>query len=101
MNQRILKQAQELQAKMAKIQDELAKTNIEATSGGGAVKVTINGQQEIQAVKISPEVVNPQDVEMLEDLVLAAIKDAYTKSQELASQKMGGLTGGLKIPGLM
>jgi DNA-binding YbaB/EbfC family protein len=101
MNQRILKQAQELQAKMVKIQDELAKTNIEATSGGGAVKVTINGQQEIQAVKISPEVVNPQDVEMLEDLVLAAIKDAYTKSQELASQKMGGLTGGLKIPGLM
>jgi DNA-binding YbaB/EbfC family protein len=101
MNQRILKQAQELQAKLAKIQDELANTHIEATSGGGAVKVTINGQQEIQSVKISPEVVNPQDVEMLEDLVLAAIKDAYTKSQELASQKMGGLTGGLKIPGLM
>ena len=101
MNQRILKQAQELQAKLAKIQQELANTNIEATSGGGAVKVTINGQQEIQSVKILPEVVNPQDVEMLEDLVLAAIKDAYTKSQELASQKMGGLTGGLKIPGLM
>jgi DNA-binding YbaB/EbfC family protein len=101
MNQRILKQAQELQAKLAKIQDELANTHIEATSGGGAVKVTINGQQEIQSVKISPEVVNPQDVEMLEDLVLAAIKDAYTKSQELASKKMGGLTGGLKIPGLM
>ena len=101
MNQRILKQAQELQAKLAKIQDELANTHIEATSGGGAVKVTINGQQEIQSVKISPEVVNPQDMEMLEDLVLAAIKDAYTKSQELASQKMGGLTGGLKIPGLM
>jgi DNA-binding YbaB/EbfC family protein len=101
MNQRILKQAQELQAKLAKIQEELANTNIEATSGGGAVKVTINGQQEIQLVKISPEVVNPQEVEMLEDMVLAAIKEAYTKSQELASQKMGGLTGGLKIPGLM
>ncbi len=101
MNQRILKQAQELQAKMAKIQEELAKTTIEATAGGGTVKVTINGQQEIQAIKISPEVVNPQDVEMLEDLVLAAIKEAYTKSQELANQKMGGLTAGLRIPGLM
>jgi DNA-binding YbaB/EbfC family protein len=101
MNQRILKQAQELQAKLAKIQEELANTNIEATSGGGVVKITINGQQEIQSIKISPEVVNPQDVEMLEDMVLAAIKEAYTKSQELASKKMGGLTGGLKIPGLM
>ena len=101
MNQRILKQAQELQARMAKIQDELAKTMIEATAGGGAVKVTINGQQEIQAIKISPEVVNPQDVEMLEDLVLAAIKEAYTKSHELANQKMGSLTAGFNIPGLM
>ena len=101
MNQRILKQAQELQAKMAKIQDELAKTMIEATAGGGAVKVTINGQQEIQAIKIAPEVVNPEDVEMLEDLVLAAIKEAYTKSHELANQKMGNITAGLNIPGLM
>lgn len=101
MNQRILKQAQELQAKMARIQDELAKTMIEATAGGGAVKVTINGQQEIQAIKIAPEVVNPEDVEMLEDLVLAAIKEAYTKSHELANQKMGSLTAGLNIPGLM
>ncbi len=101
MNQRILKQAQELQAKMAKIQEELAKTNIEVTSGGGAVKVTINGQQEVQGIKISPEVVNPQEVEMLEDLVLAAIKEAHTKSQELANQKMGSLTAGLRIPGLM
>ena len=101
MNQRILKQAQELQAKMARIQDELAKTMIEATAGGGAVKVNINGQQEIQAIKIAPEVVNPEDVEMLEDLVLAAIKEAYTKSHELANQKMGSLTAGLNIPGLM
>lgn len=101
MNQRILKQAQELQAKMARIQDELAKTMIDATAGGGAVKVTINGQQEIQAIKIAPEVVNPEDVEMLEDLVLAAIKEAYTKSHELANQKMGSLTAGLNIPGLM
>lgn len=100
MNQRILKQAQELQARLAKIQEELADTTLEGTSGGGTVKVTINGQQDIQSVKISPEVVNPEDVEMLEDLILAAIKDAMTKSQELASKRMGGLTGGLKIPGL-
>ncbi len=101
MNQRLIKQAQELQARLAKAQEELANTVIEATAGGGAVTVTINGQQEIKSVKISPEVVNPQEVEMLEDLVLAAIKEAYNKSQELASKKMGSLTGGLNIPGLM
>ena len=95
-----MKQAQELQARLAKIQEELANTILEGTSGGGTVKVTINGQQEIQAVKISPEVVNPQEVEMLEDLILAAIKDAMTKSQELANKRMGAITGGLKIPGL-
>jgi len=100
MNQRFLKQAQELQARLAKAQEELANTIIEGTAGGGTVKVTVNGQQEVQSIKISPEVVNPQDVEMLEDLVLAAIKDAVTKSQGLASQKMSSLTGGLKIPGL-
>jgi len=101
MNQRILKQAQELQARMAKIQEELANTTVEGTSGGGAIKVIVNGQQEIQSIKISPEVVDPQDVEMLEDLVLSAVKDAMSRSQELAAKKMGALTGGLKIPGLM
>ena len=101
MNQRLIRQAQELQAKLTRIQEELANTEIEATAGGGMVTVTINGQQEIKAVKISPEVVDKEDVVMLEDLVLAAIKEAYTKSQELAAKKMGGLTGGLKIPGLM
>jgi len=100
MNQRILKQAQELQARLAKIQEELADTTLEGSSGGGTVKVTITGQQEIQSIKISPEVVNPQEVEMLEDLVLAAIKDAVAKSQELANKRMGAITGGLKIPGM-
>jgi nucleoid-associated protein EbfC len=100
MNQRIIKQAQELQARMAKIQEELGNTTMEGSSGGGTVKVTITGTQEIQAVKISPEVVNAQEVEMLEDLVLAAIKDAVTKSQELANKKMSAVTGGLKIPGM-
>jgi nucleoid-associated protein EbfC len=99
MNQRILKQAQELQARLAKAQEELAATIVEGSSGGGAVKVTVNGQQEIMTIKISPDVVNPQDVEMLEDLVLTAIKDAVSKAQDLANKKMGGLTGGLKIPG--
>jgi DNA-binding YbaB/EbfC family protein len=99
MNQRLIKQAQELQARLTKIQEELANTTLEGTSGGGAVKVTVNGQQEIQSVKISPEVVNPQEVEMLEDMVLSAVKDAVAKAQELANKRMGGLTGGMKIPG--
>jgi hypothetical protein len=100
MNQKFIRQAQELQNRLAKAQEELANTIIEGTSGGGAIKVTVNGQQEIQAIKISPDVVNPQEVEMLEDLVLSAVRDAMMKAQELASKKMGGLTGGLKIPGL-
>ncbi len=101
MNNRFLmQQAQKLQERLAKAQQELAELSIEASSGGGAVKVTINGQQKIQSVKISPEVVSPDDVEMLEDLVLAAVSEAITKSQEAAAQRMGELTGGLKIPGL-
>ena len=100
MNQKFIRQAQELQNRLAKAQEELANTIIEGTSGGGAIKVTVNGHQEIQAIKISPDVVNPQEVEMLEDLVLSAVRDAMMKAQELASKKMGGLTGGLKIPGL-
>ncbi len=100
MNKFIMRQAQELQAKLAKAQQELSNTTLEASSGGGAVKVTINGQQKIQSVKISPEVINPDDVELLEDLVLAAVSEAIAKSQELAAQRLGGLTGGLKIPGL-
>jgi len=96
----MLRQAQELQAKLAKAQEELSNTTVEASSGGGAVKVTINGQQQILSVKISPEVINPDDVELLEDLVLTAVSEAITKSQELATKHLGGLTGGLKIPGL-
>jgi DNA-binding YbaB/EbfC family protein len=100
VNRFMMRQAQELQAKLAKAQQELANTTIEATSGGGAVKVTINGQQEIQQIKISPEAINPDDVEMLEDLVLAAVNEAMAKSRELAAQHLDKLTGGLKIPGL-
>ncbi len=92
---------QQLQARMNKIQQELTEMNIEVTSGGGAVKVIVDGQQKIKSIKIDKEVVNPEDVEMLEDLVLSAVTEAITKSQETAAQKMGALTGGLKIPGLM
>jgi hypothetical protein len=96
----MMRQAQELQAKLAKAQQELANITVEASSGGGAVKVTINGQQQIQQIKISPEAINPDDVEMLEDLILAAVNEAIAKSQELAAKHLGKITGGLKIPGL-
>ena len=100
MNKRMIQQAQQLQAQLMKAQEELANMTVEA-SAGGAVTVVMNGQQQIQSVKISPEVVNPEDVEMLEDMVLSAVREAQAKSQELAAKQLGGLTGGLKIPGLM
>ena len=100
MNRFFMQQAQKLQAKLAKAQEELADITVEASSGGGAVTVTMNGQQKIQSVKISPEVVNSEEVELLEDLVLTAVSEALTKSQEVAAKQLGGLTGGLNIPGL-
>ena len=100
MNKFMMQQAQKLQAKLAKAQEELSNLTVEASSGGGAVNVTVNGQQKIQSVKISPEVVNPDDVELLEDLILAAVSEALSKSQEAAAKQLGDLTGGLKIPGL-
>ncbi len=100
MSQFNLRQIQELQAKMIKAQEELGKTNVEVTAGGGAIKIVINGQQQFQSVSISTEVVNPEDVDFLQDLVLAACNEAVQKSQELAAQNMSKLTGGLKIPGL-
>ena len=100
MNKFIMRQAQDLQAKLAKAHEELASATVEASSGGGAVKVTVNGQQELQSIKLSPEAINPNDAELLEDLVLAAINEAMTKSRELAAERLGKITGGLKIPGL-
>jgi DNA-binding YbaB/EbfC family protein len=100
VNRRMMQQAQELQARLAKAQKELAEATVEATAGGGAVTVTITGQQEVKSIKIDPEAINPDDVEMLEDLVLAAVNEALTKSQELAAERMSKVTGGLKIPGL-
>lgn len=101
MSQFNMRQIQELQAKMMKAQEELGKATVEVTAGGGAIKIVINGHQQFQSVQISPEVVNPEEVEFLQDLVLAACNEAVQKSQEMTAQSMSKLTGGLKIPGLM
>jgi len=100
MDKSILRQAQQLQAKLAKAQEELGSMTVEATSGGGAVKVVIDGHQKLHSVEISPEVVETRDVELLQDLVMAAINEAITKSQELVNKHLSSLTGGLNIPGL-
>ncbi len=91
---------QQMQQKLMKIQEELGKETVEASTGGGAVTVVMTGQQKVTAVKIDPEVVDPEDVDMLQDLVMSAFNEALTKSQELAGKRMGALTGGMKIPGL-
>jgi DNA-binding YbaB/EbfC family protein len=95
------KQAQKLQAKMLKMQEELAEKTVEATAGGGMVRVVANGRQQIVSILLEKEVVDPEDVEMLQDLILAAVNDALAKSQEMISAEMGKLTGGMKIPGLV
>lgn len=100
MNKRMMQQAQELQARLAKAQEKLAEATVEATAGGGAVTVTVTGQQQVKSIKIAPEAINPDDAEMLEDLVLAAVNEAMAKSQELAAESMRKATGGLNIPGL-
>ena len=97
---KFIRQAQQLQAQLAKAQEELGNITLETSSGGGAVTVTIDGQQNIKSIKILPEVVTAEDVELLEDMVLAAVNEALNKSKEAASEQLGGLTGGLKIPGL-
>ncbi|OGP60696.1 MAG: nucleoid-associated protein, YbaB/EbfC family [Deltaproteobacteria bacterium RBG_13_49_15] len=97
---KMLKQAQKLQTDMLKIQQELAEKTIEATAGGGMVKIVANGKQQVLSISIEKEVVDPEDVEMLQDLILAAVNEALTKSQEMVSAEMSKLTGGLNIPGL-
>ena len=96
----MMKQAQKLQEQMMALQEEVGKKKVEATAGGGMVTVEANGKQEIVSIKIDPEVVSKDDVQMLEDLVLAACNEALRKSRELVQQEMGKITGGLKIPGL-
>lgn len=96
----MLKQAQKLQEDMAKAQEELKSRTVDASVGGGAVQVVVNGKNEILELKIKPEAVDPEDVEMLEDLVKAAVNEGLRKVEELVSSEMGKLTNGLKIPGL-
>jgi hypothetical protein len=97
----MIKQAQQLQKNMAKMQEELESATVEATSGGGAVKVVVSGKLTLESLIIDPEAVSSDDVEMLQDLVLTAVNDGIDKAQEMASSRMSALTGGLKIPGLM
>ncbi|MBI3624743.1 MAG: YbaB/EbfC family nucleoid-associated protein [Candidatus Rokubacteria bacterium] len=96
----ILKDAQKLQAQLEALREEAAKKKVEATAGGGMVTVEANGNQEIVSIKIDREVINPEDAQMLEDLVLAACNEALRKSRELVQAEMGKIAGGLRIPGL-
>jgi len=96
----IMKQAKKMQEKMARLQQELETRTVEAQSGGGMVQVLVNGKFEIVSLKIEKDVVNPEDVEMLQDLIAAAVNEGIRKSQEMASQEMAKITGGLAIPGL-
>ena len=89
-----------MQRELEKIQNELAERTINVTSGGGAVSVEITGDQKVRSISIDPDAVDPEDVAMLEDMMVAAVNEAITQSQEMASKKLGALTGGLKIPGL-
>ncbi len=98
---KMMQQVQKMQADMQQAQEDLAKETVTASAGGGAVKVTVTGGLEVISVEIDPEVVDPEDVEMLQDLVVAAVGDALTKSQELQAKRLSVLTGGMKIPGMM
>jgi len=98
--QKMLKQVQKMQADMARIQEDLAHEVVEASAGGGMVTVQVSGALEVKSIKIDPTAVDPQDVEMLEDLVLAAVNEALRSAQELANKKLGSVTAGLNLPGL-
>ncbi len=97
----MMKQAQKMQAKIMKIQEEMGERSVEASAGGGMVTVTANGKQEVLSIRIEPEVVDPEDVEMLQDLVAAAVNEALKKAQEMMAEEMAKVTGGMSIPGLM
>lgn len=99
MNQ-MMKQVKKMQQQMMKAQEELATKTVEGTAGGGVVTVVVNGHKNVQSVTIKPEAVDPDDVEMLQDLVMTAVNDAMAKADELANQDMGKFTGGMNMPGL-
>lgn len=96
----MMKQAQQMQRRMAQLQEELETRQVEATAGGGMVTAVVSGKQQLLSLKIDPSAVDPEDVEMLQDLVTAAVNEAIKQSQKLAQEEMGKLTGGLSIPGL-
>ena len=97
----LMKQAQKMQKRMLEIQEDLANKTVETTVGGGMITAVTNGQQELVSITISPDVVDTRDVEMLEDLIVAAVNEARNKAQELMGDEMSKLTGGIKIPGMM
>ena len=99
MNRNMLKQAQQLQAKLQQAQAELENTTVEGSAGGGAVKVVMTGKQIVESVEIAPEAA--EDIEMLQEMVVAAMNDASSKVQDMATKKLGALTGGMKMPGLL
>ena len=96
-----MKQAQEFQKNMTKIQQEIEELTVESSVGGGVVKASISGKMELESITISSEVIESGDVQMIQDLIVASVNEGLSKAKEIASEKMGGLTGGLKIPGLM
>ncbi|MCK4378018.1 MAG: YbaB/EbfC family nucleoid-associated protein [Deltaproteobacteria bacterium] len=96
----LLKQAQQMQAKMAKIQEEVGARTVESSAGGGMVKVVANGRQEILSISVEPQVVDPDDIDMLQDLVVAAVNQALKEAGEMMAAEMGKVTGGIKVPGL-
>ncbi|MFW6334379.1 MAG: YbaB/EbfC family nucleoid-associated protein [Desulfosalsimonas sp.] len=97
---KLMKQAQQLQEKMNKLQEEMADKTVEATAGGGMVKAVANGKQQIVSISIEKEVVDPEDVEMLQDLIVAAVNESLTRAQSMVSEEMNKITGGMNIPGM-
>ena len=100
MNRRMLRQAQQLQRRMAQLQEELESATVTATAGGGVVTVVVTGKLTVESIEIDPEVVSPEDVDILQDLIIAAVNEGLSDAQEMVSSRMGELTGGLNIPGL-
>ena len=101
MNRKMLKQAQQLQKRMEQMQEEMETLTVEGSAGGGAVTAVVTGKMQVLSITIDPDVVDPDDVELLQDMVLAAVNDGLRRAEETVSKEMASLTGGLKIPGLM
>lgn len=98
MNRKMMRQAQQIQKQMLRLQEELESSTVEATVGGGVVKAVVSGKMKVESITIDPDVVSPEDVDMLQDLVIAAVNEGLDKAQQLASQRMGALTGGMNLP---